>query len=154
MNEWMGELYVQAIAIEREAAGRYGELAEVMTAQGNHAVAALFRMLAAHEARHLEELQRKTAGIMLPALDADYSWPETLQADAAQRPLTTESALAMALAAEKRARSFFEQAARIASDRETRALAHEMAREEAEHVAFIERMMRAGHAADWRSAAN
>lgn len=141
MNEWMGELYVQAIAIEREAAGRYGELADAMAAQGSHAVAALFRMLAEHESRHLAALQGRTRGIALPALDADYSWPETLPADALQRAVTPGGALAMALAAEKRAHAFFANAGRVCDDPDTRALAREMAAEELQHAALLERMM-------------
>ena len=149
----MGELYVQAMAIEREAAARYGELADAMAAQGNHALAALFRMLAVHEGRHLAALRRKARGIALPPLAADYSWPETLPADALQPALTPRAALAMALAAEKRAHAFFDNAGRVCADAQTRALAREMAAEEAEHSALIERMMRRGpQQADWRSA--
>ena len=43
MSEYTAELYVHAIAIELEAARRYAELAQAMSAQGNHAVAELFR---------------------------------------------------------------------------------------------------------------
>jgi rubrerythrin len=151
----MAELYVQAIAIEREAAGRYRELADVMAAQGDHAVAALFRMLAEHEGRHLAALRRKARGIELPPLESDYSWPETLPADAVEQPLTPRAALAMALAAEKRAHAFFENAGRVCADAQTRALAREMAAEEAEHSTLIERMMQRGpQQADWRSSSS
>jgi rubrerythrin len=140
MSEYTAELYVHAIAIEREAAARYGELGEAMAGRGNHALAALFRMLATFEARHLEELKRRSAGIALPALEADFTWPETLpgQLDGSISP---RSALAMALAAEKRARAFFQHAGRVCKDAESRELAREMAAEEAEHVALVERML-------------
>ena len=141
MNEWMGELYVQAMAIEREAAGRYGELADAMATQGNHALAALFRMLAEQESRHLAALRGRTRGIALPLLEADYSWPETLPPEASQRAVTPGGALAMALAAEKRAHAFFENAGRVCDDPDTRALAREMAAEELQHAALIERML-------------
>ena len=156
MSEYSAELYVHAIAIEREAAERYAELARAMFAQGNHAVAALFGMLASVEGRHLDELRRRTAGLSLPALNADYTWhgdaPETVAVEGA---LTREGALGMALQAEKRARAFFEHASRVAQDAETRELAREMAAEEAEHAALIERMIERGPRGetDWRSAA-
>lgn len=159
ISEYTAELYVHAIAIEREAAARYAELARAMAGRGNHALAALFGMLAGHEDRHLAELQRRTAGLSLPALNADYSWhdreaPETVRLDA-DAAVTQHRALSLALEAEKRARAFFEHAARVCRDPDTRQLAREMAAEEAEHVALIERMLLhgAGRPADWRSVA-
>lgn len=157
MNEWTAELYTHAIAIEREAAKRYAELAEAMSAQGNHAVSELFRLLAAAERRHLEELERKAHGMPLPALTADYTWrdgeaPETVPL-APYDSITQRSALAAALDAEKRARAFFEHAARISPDPDTRALAREMAAEEVEHAELIQRMLaRPPLRTDWRSA--
>jgi rubrerythrin len=155
--EYTAELYVHAIAIEHEAAERYAELAARMEKRGNYAAAALFRMLSRLEARHLEQLQRRTAGMSLPSLSADYSWrdddaPETVGRDLPRRGLTQRRALELALQAEKRARAFFEQAARVAGDAEVRTLAQEMAAEEAEHVALIERMLQLPSAvvADWR----
>lgn len=140
------EIYVHAIAIEREAAERYAHFAGRMAEQGNHAVAALFRMLATQETRHLEELQRVTAQIHLPALDADHSWPgdeapETPPRGSIAPGMTQRQALAIALQAENSARAFFEQAARVAPDAATRALAEEMAAEEAHHAVLIERML-------------
>lgn len=157
MNEWTAELYTHAIAIEREAARRYAELAEAMSARGNHAVSELFRLLAGAERRHLEELERKAHGVALPPLTSDYTWrdgeaPETVPL-APSDSITQRSALAAALDAEKRARAFFEHAARITPDADTRALAQEMAAEEGEHAAMIERMLtRQPAPADWRSA--
>lgn len=139
------ELYVHAIAIEREAAGRYAQFAERMAAQGNEEVARLFRRLAGFEAEHLAALRQRTAGIRLPELDSDYSWldasaPETMPLEAVFRRMTPRQALAIALQAEKRARAFFEHVVRSTADPALRALAREMAAEEAEHVALIENL--------------
>ena len=156
MNEWTAELYTHAIAIEREATRRYAELADAMAVQGNHAVSELFRLLASAERRHLEELERRTAGMRLPALSSDYTWrdgeaPENAPLAPYER-MTDRAALLAALDAERRARAFFEHAARVTSDAETRTIACEMAAEETEHALFIERMLRRGSAvADWRS---
>jgi len=140
------ELYVHAIAMEREATERYTELAQRMSDEGNDEVAALFARLAAHESEHLAALRRRTAGVALPALDADYSWidsgaPETLAHDFVFRLMTPQQALSIALRAEKRAKAFFEQAQRVADDPATRSLAREMAAEEAGHIEMIEALL-------------
>jgi rubrerythrin len=144
--ETVAELYVHAIAIEREAAERYAELAERMADLGNQEVAALFHFLARAEARHLAELRRRTEGVALPELCADYSWlhegpPETVARDLVFRLMTQRDALEIALLAEKRARAFFEHAVRIADDPAVRALAREMAAEEAEHIAMVQELL-------------
>jgi len=157
--ESAAELYVHAIAIELEAAERYAEFAASMDRQGNFAVAALFRLLSTLEARHLDELKRRAADVKLPPLTADYTWrdseaPETATRDLLVGGMTQRHALEIALQAEKRALAFFEHAGRIADDPGVRGLAQEMAAEEAEHVALIERMLLRMPSAsvDWRCA--
>ena len=93
MADYAAELYVHAIAIEREAVERYAELAQRMDDFGNHAVAALFRMLADQEKRHLDELRRRSAAMKLPDLASDYSWftygaPETVARELVMRFMT------------------------------------------------------------------
>ena len=157
MNEWTAELYCHAIAIEREAARRYAELAQAMSVRGNHVVSELFRLLGGFEQRHLEELERQTAGVALPPLTADYTWrdgeaPENVPLTPSDQ-ISKRSALLAALDAERRARAFFEHAGRVSRDAETQALALQMAAEETEHAVLIERMLRRESAsADWRSA--
>lgn len=144
--DYVAELYVHAIAIEREAARRYAELAERMADQGNHEVAALFRQLAGYESEHLAALGRRTAGVALPDLSADHSWltegpPETVARELVFRLMTPRHALAIALQAEMRAKAFFEQAARVSSDPGARALAREMAAEEDAHIAKLHALL-------------
>lgn len=146
MNEWTAQLYAHAIAIETEAAERYSDLGDAMAEQGQHSVAVLFFMLSSFEARHLRELTRRTAGRVLPKVKADYSWregeaPETVNFDAGVGQITPQRALLMALDAEKRAKAFFEHAARVTKDPTTRALAREMAEEEAEHMILVQRAL-------------
>ena len=111
LKEWTAELYVHAIAVEAEAA------------------LTLFSELAAEDEEHLRRLRFGTAAISLPSLTCDHSWSDHGE------PLAT------ALRAERDARAFFEQAGRIAEEPAARALAEEMAREENEHIARIERLM-------------
>jgi len=143
------ELYAHAIAIEREAAERYGELSSRMKELGNAAVAELFEKLGAMEAEHLQTLERRTDGVPVPALRLDqYRWldagaPETTARELVYRFMTPRAALLIALDAEKRAQSFFEYVQRTASDPALHALAKEMAIEEKEHVGMVERLLEA-----------
>lgn len=141
------ELYAHAIAIEREAAERYAEFAERMEDLGNEAVAAVFGTLSRVEGEHLETLQRRTEGVALPTLEShEYRWldaaaPETGARELIFRAMTPRNALVIALGAEKRAQSFFEHVLMSAEDPALRGLAREMARDEAEHVAMIEKLL-------------
>ena len=141
------ELYVHAIAIEREAAERYAELAVHMADLGNQAVAGLFRRLAGVEAEHLETLLRRTEGVELPELSsAEYRWldngkPETAARELVFRLMTPRNALEIALGAEQRAQEFFEHVFATAADPALRALAQEMAAEEREHVRLVEDLL-------------
>ena len=141
------ELYAHAIAIEREAAGRYAELAARMGDESNEDLAALFAGLAKLEAGHLEALERRTAGIALPPLTrTDYQWlgdaaPESPAHELVFRLMTPRQALLIALGAEQRAQAFFEHVLLTADDPALRGLAREMAADEQEHVQMIERML-------------
>lgn len=147
MIETPNELYAHAIAIEREAVERYSELAELMDDRGNAAVAEVFARLAGLEAEHLESLRRRTEGIDVPDLRAaDYRWldagaPETAARELVFRLLGPREALQIALGAERRAQSFFEDVMFRADDPALRALAREMAADEGEHILLIERLL-------------
>lgn len=141
------ELYAHAIAIEREAAERYAELAQHMEDLGNDEVGALFRRLAIYEAEHLQTLEARTAGVALPGIDAgEYAWldagaPETVARELVFRLLTPHAALGLALEAERRAQQFFAGVRASAADPALRALAQEMAAEELEHIALVEQAL-------------
>ena len=141
------ELYAHAIAIEREAAERYTELAQRMDDLGNEPVAEVFAVLARAETEHLRALERRTAGVSLPPLRAhEYSWlgpdaPETPARELVFNLMTPRNALAIALGAEKRAEAFFERILVSAEDPALRGLAREMAADEAEHVTLIEQLL-------------
>lgn len=141
------ELYAHAIAIEREAAERYEEFAERMHDLGNTAVAEVFDTLASHENEHLRALQRRTQGVEIPPVTSnDYRWldsgaPETMARELVFRLMTPRNALAIALAAEKRAEAFFEHLLMTAQDPALRALAREMAADESQHVTLIEQLL-------------
>jgi rubrerythrin len=141
------ELYAHAIAIEREAAGRYGELARRMADRGNEAVADVFSALARMETEHLDALESKTAGLALPQIAAGkYQWfdkgaPETAAHEWLLRLVTPRQALLIALEAEKRAQAFFERVLLTCDDAELRILAREMAQEENEHISMVSQLV-------------
>jgi rubrerythrin len=141
------ELYAHALAIEREAAERYAELAERMADLGNDDVAQLFRRLAVYEAEHLDTLERRTAGVEVPRIaSGEYAWldaaaPETVARELVFRLLTPRHALGIALEAERRAQHFFAEVKATAGDPALRALAQEMAAEEAGHIAMVEQAL-------------
>jgi rubrerythrin len=114
---------------------------------GNESLAELFDRLAGFEGEHLDELLKRTSGVVLPELKtADYRWldaaaPETAARELIFRLMTPRHALEIALAAEKRAQAFFEHVLMTAVDPALRALAREMAAEEQEHVGMVERLL-------------
>lgn len=141
------ELYAHAIAIEREAAERYTEFSQRMLDLGNEAVATVFATLARFETEHLMALERRTEGVALPQLTGhQYRWldagaPETAARELIFRLMTPYDALRIALGAETRAHAFFTQVLITTGDPALRALAREMAADEAEHIAMVERML-------------
>ncbi len=141
------ELYAHAIAIEREAAERYGEFATRMQDEGRDDLARIFEMLADLESEHLRTLEARTLDVVLPPIPPHrYHWleagaPETAARSMVYRLLTPRMALAIALQAEMRAQAFFEQVFMTCDDPALRALAREMAAEEQSHVLLIERLL-------------
>lgn len=140
----LAECYAHALAIEREAAARSEEFAEYLEEHGETATAALFRRLARFERQHVEELERRAAGMPLPALRSwEFSWLDDAPAEQVDHRfvfhlMTPHDALQIALGAEKRARALYEQAAATSDDAEVRRLARELAGEESEHIAWLE----------------
>jgi rubrerythrin len=152
-------LYAHAIAIEREAVERYSAFAERMDDLGNEATAEIFAVLARMETEHLEELLARTADMTLPALDGrEYRWldgpaPETAARELVFRLMTPRHALEIALQGEKRAAAFFESVVMTADDAMLRALAREMAGDEGDHIAMLEKLLERTPppAVDWAS---
>ncbi|MFY9317111.1 MAG: ferritin family protein [Burkholderiales bacterium] len=142
------QLYAHAIAIEREAATRYAELGERMSDLGNDMVGELFLRLARLEKEHEQELERRAAGLQLPAIaPGDYAWiggeaPENAAHDLVLNLLTPHSALEIALGAEERAAEFFESARKQIADPAVAALAAELAAEEGVHIAWVKSALR------------
>lgn len=136
------DLFALALAIEQEAARRYGALAAAMAEDGEDGLAALFRRLAAAEAEHATGVGAWAGrkGIV-PSRSLSFRWdnPESAAGDdIGQASRTTPyQALAMAVRNEERAFAFYAQVAAKTSSADVRAYAERMAREELEHVATL-----------------
>jgi rubrerythrin len=140
----VGSLYAHALAIEHEASARYAEFARAMDDLGIEAVADLFRRLAAFEAEHAYLIAKQTYHMALPAVPREaYAWFDTdaplprVEAPVG-RAMTPGRALRIALAAERRAKAFFEQVVETSTDAAIRDLAARLARDEESHIAWVE----------------
>ena len=137
------EFYARALAIEREAAERYGEFAEWLEELGNDEVAWLFRQFAFTEAEHAHELEHRAAACGNTHEDGEYAWLESGAHDPDLHQqifalMTPYDAIQIALNAERRAQAFFEAVAASASDPQLARLAADLAEEEGQHIRDLE----------------
>ncbi|MDX9859920.1 MAG: ferritin family protein [Rhodospirillales bacterium] len=139
------DLFAIATAMEREAAKRYGELADRMEKQGNRPLADLFRRLQEEESEHeggLGEWAGRRGIVPSPSFNFRWDMPETLTeqqfAEAGGDFLATPwRVLAVAVRNEERAFAFYANIAAKTPDPDVRTYAEAMAREELGHVALL-----------------
>lgn len=138
-----------AIALEREAARRYEELAAAMATDGNRTLKDFFSRMAHFSRLHLAEAQARGGFRELPTLaDDQYQWPDGIAPETADWAgvdalLDGTAALQLALASEQRGHAYYAAVAATSGDPETRTLAGEFAAEEAQHVAELRRLIAA-----------
>ena len=140
----VADLLAHALAMETEAAERYGELADQMQTHRKTAVAAIFRRLEVAEKKHLVELTQLCQGVALPHYAPwDFSWrnsegPETIDSGRVHYQLSVREAVLLALEHERRATQFYADIADTAQAADVVALAREFADEEREHIVWLE----------------
>ena len=145
--ETVEEFLAHAIELEREAALRFGQLADAMTTGGNKEVGKLFRRLADYSQLHLADARERAGFRELPAMSAtDYRWPDIESPEvaaiwAADPFIGREQALQVALEAEQAGLDYYRSVMENTTDPEIRAFAKEFSEEEAEHVAELTRWM-------------
>ncbi|HHS89062.1 MAG TPA: rubrerythrin [Rhodobacteraceae bacterium] len=141
--EDMPTMLAYAHRIEVEAAERYSMLADQMEIANNMELAKLFRKMEKIEGKHADHILGKAGPEGIPQLGSlDYCWedgegPETLDFNDVHYKMTPWHALQLALAAEKRAYTFFARLTKEACDKDVQALARELAEEEEEHIDFV-----------------
>jgi len=125
------ELYVHALAIERDAFKRFVELERYMRDVGRE------------EQEQYEALAIGTAERDLPPLaEWEYAWHYLgPQQPRAEPPKSAREALAIALATERRAQNFYLDVAEHAPDDSVCAFAAEMATDEQRHVQRLEELL-------------
>jgi rubrerythrin len=137
------EFYAHALAIEHEAAERYGEFQAWFEDRGEEILAGLCGSISRMEQEHYQALVDGSRGLRLPALGrGEHLWLEADSPEAPARELFYRVAeprhlLEIALEGERNALGFFQRVERTASDAGIRAAAHEMAREEELHVLWV-----------------
>jgi len=139
----LGVLLAHALAMETDAAERYGELADQMEMHRKADVAGIFRRLAKAEQKHLDELEEMCAEMDLPHIAPwDFKWggesPEAIAVDRVSYQMSVRGAVLLALDHEKQAYGFYSRVANQTSDSEVRRLARQFADEELQHVAWLE----------------
>jgi rubrerythrin len=138
------ELLAHALAMETEAAERYGELADQMETHRKAAVAAIFRRLEKAEQEHLDDLTERCSKFDLPHYAPwDYHWshsesPEAIDITKVHYHLSVRGAVLLALEHERKATAFYAGVAQAAADAEVRTLALHFADEERQHIVWLE----------------
>jgi rubrerythrin len=140
------EFMAQALAMEREAAQRYSDLADAMEMHNNREAAALFRKLAGIERKHATRIMAEMGWKDMPP-SGKPSWegfeaPETTPGDEVHYLMQPYHALQLALVSEQRAENFFALLARTATVESVRAAARELQAEEREHVRLVRASMK------------
>lgn len=133
-----------ALALEREAADRYDELADTMEVHNNPDVAELFRRMANFSRMHADAVRGRAAEVELPHFKPwEYQWsepegPETGALERTHYLMTTYHCLQLALHNERRGRDYYKGVADATEDAEVRRLAGQMYEEECEHVRILD----------------
>lgn len=129
-----------AIQLERDAADRFGQLADAMASSGNREVAALFRQLAGYSQLHLADARERAGFRNIPNLrPEDFEWPDAESPEsaaiwAADPLIGPDEALETALDAEMAGLNYYSSVLANATDPEVIAFAREFADEESGHV--------------------
>ena len=139
------EFFGYSVKVEEDAGLHYDQLAKAMEDVGNLEVAHLFHQLSDYSRLHLQTAKKRAGrsdySMHIPD---DYVWPdhatpERTELWAGDPALSRLDALKVALQGEKRGYEFYYSVAGITRDPEIALFAREFAKEEAEHVAILER---------------
>lgn len=137
------ELLAHALAMESEAAERYGELADQMEIHHKTAVAKIFRRLEKAEKLHLAELRDMCNDVELPHYAPwDFKWtgaesPEAIDVGKVSYQLSVRDAILLAFEHERNAAEFYSSIANSAVADDVRTLARQFAEEEHEHMGWL-----------------
>ena len=143
------EFLAYAIHLEKEAADRFGELADAMESAGNREVGTLFRRLSHYSTLHLADARARSGFREMPEIEPeDFVWPDLESPEraaiwAADPLIGREEALEIALAAEQAGLGFYQSVLDSTDDPEIMVLAREFVKEESDHVAELKKWIAA-----------
>ena len=138
------ELLAHALAMENEAAERYGELAVQMETHHKKDVGAIFRRHEHAEREHLGELNEMCKNVQLPHYAPwEFQWsggesPEAIDIGKVHYQFSVRAAVLLALEHERKAAGFYADIADNAPTDDVRGLARQFADEEREHIGWLE----------------
>jgi len=147
-----------ALKVEQEAALRYNQLADSMSAAANRDAEKIFRKMSKFSQMHYTAARARSGYHDLPSLaPQDFQWPgfespETAAIWATDPLIAKDQALEIALDAERAAHDFYSQVFERTVDPEVKAMAREFAAEEGEHVQWMIRWIeedKANQPHDW-----
>jgi rubrerythrin len=134
-----------ATLIEVEATKRYTQFAEQLGNRTDDDAASVFQSMAVNESKHGEQIaERRLAlfGDRRPNVRLDDIFDvEAPDVGAPSQNMSPLKAYWVALASEKKAFAFYDQALRYVSQPDVKALFEELREEEAEHVQMVEAMI-------------
>ncbi|MGO8737308.1 ferritin-like domain-containing protein [Rhodoblastus sp.] len=146
------EFLAYAIHLEKEAADRFGELADVMESCGNREAGTLFRRLSHYSTLHLADARARAGFHDMPEIKLeDFVWPDLESPEraaiwAADPMIGREEALEIALSAEQAGLAYYQSVLDATDDPEIMAMAAEFVKEESEHVAELKKWIAAHQA--------
>jgi soluble lytic murein transglycosylase-like protein len=134
-----------AIMIEEDVQSRYAELSRRL-ADAPGGAGEMFRQMAVIEGTHRRVLVERRAAVFAadpPRVEISVGDDavERPEVDEDDLPATAGDALEIAIAAERRARAFYEAVAPTAKDPAVRAFFEQLMRDEEEHAALLERRL-------------
>ena len=147
--ESVEEFLAYAMKLERDAAERFGQLADAMESSGNRDVGKLFRQLSEYSRLHYADAKARSGFRDIPDMKlGDFIWPEIESAEtaaiwAAEPMIGRDAALEIALDAETAGFDFYKTVLDTTKDPEIKALAKEFVEEERGHVRELKRWMAA-----------
>jgi rubrerythrin len=145
MSYTLPEFLAHALALEKEAAERYLELADMMEAHRNDPVSAVFRDMHRFSLMHHDDIRKRAGDIDLPRLKSwEYRWrtpPEVGGEEGFDYLMEPYHALRYARQNEVRAMQYYRSVAEEADDPEVRRLAKDFSAEETEHVSALDRWL-------------
>ncbi|QGM99314.1 ferritin-like domain-containing protein [Methylocystis parvus] len=148
------DFLAHAIQLESEAAMRFGQLADVMTTNGNAQVGKLFRRLSDYSRLHLSDARARSGFRELPELrPEDFVWPDLESPESAaiwgaDPFIGREEALTIALQAELAGLDYYQSVHDATDDPETKILAKEFVEEERDHVSELRKWIAAHKAGE------